>query len=100
MNYSIATLILLSSLAAAQDSSALSLTTQIPLPNVKGRIDHMGVDVKGQRLFVAGVANGTLEIIDLKSNQRVRTLTDLAEPQGVYYDAATNRCLSPAAATG
>jgi hypothetical protein len=51
----------------------------------------MGVDVKGQRLFVAGVANGTLEIIALKSGQRVRTLTNLAQPQGVYYDAATNR---------
>ncbi len=91
MKYSIATLLLLGGMAAGQQSSALSLTTHIPLPKVKGRIDHMGVDVKGQRLFVAGVANGTLEVIDLKSGQRVRTLTDLAEPQGVYYDAATNR---------
>jgi len=87
MKYSIATLLVLSGLAAAQQSSALSLTTRIPLPNVKGRIDHFGVDVKGQRLFVAGVANHTLEVIDLKSGQRVRTIPDLEEPQGVYYDA-------------
>ena len=91
MKYSIATLLLLGAVAVGQESPALSLTTRIPLPNVKVRIDHMGVDVKGQRLFVAGVANGTLEVIDLKSGQRVRTLTDLAEPQGVYYDASTNR---------
>jgi hypothetical protein len=91
MKYWIATLLLLSGLAAGQGSSALSLTTRIPLPNVKGRIDHFGVDVKGQRLFVAGVANHTLEVIDLKSGQRVRTIPDLEEPQGVYYDAATNR---------
>jgi len=91
MKYSIATLLLVSSLAAGQESSALSLTSRIPLPNVKGRIDHFGVDVKGQRLFVAGVANHTLEVIDLKSGQRVRTIPDLEEPQGVYYDAATNR---------
>jgi len=91
MKYSIATLLLVSGLAAGQEPPALSLTTRIPLPNVKGRIDHFGVDVKGQRLFVAGVANHTLEVIDLKSGQRVRTIPDLEEPQGVYYDAATNR---------
>ena len=90
MKYSIAKVLFLSTLAAGQQSSALSLTTHIPLPNVKGRIDHMGVDVKGQRLFVAGVANHTLEVIDLKSGQRVRTITNLEEPQGAYYDAATN----------
>jgi len=91
MKYCIAALLLLNSLAFGQESSALSLTTRIPLPNVKGRIDHSSVDVKGQRLFVAAVANHTLEVIDLKSGQRVRTITDLAEPQGVYYDASTNR---------
>jgi len=91
MKYWIASLLLVSGLAAGQQQTpALSLTTRIPLPNVKGRIDHFGVDVKGQRLFVAGVANHTLEVIDLKSGQRVRTIPDLEEPQGVYYDAATN----------
>ena len=90
MKYCLPTLLLLSSLAAGQGSSALSLATRIPLPNVKGRIDHFGVDVKGQRLFVAGVANHTLEVIDLKAGRRVRTIPDLEEPQGVYYDA-TNR---------
>src|SRR5882672_12811136 len=85
------TLLVSSSLAAGQESQALSLDTHIPLPNVKGRIDHSSVDVRGQRLFVAAVDNHTLEVIDLKSGQRVRTITDLAEPQGVFYDASTNR---------
>jgi hypothetical protein len=82
MKYLFATLLVWSSLAAGQEPPALSLTTRIPLPNVKGRIDHFGVDVKGQRLFVAGVANHTLEVIDLKAGQRVRTIPDLEEPQG------------------
>src|SRR6266851_5888300 len=77
--------------AAGQELQVLSLETHIPLPNVKGRIDHASVDVKGQRLFVAAVDNHTLEVVDLKSGQRVRTITDLAEPQGVFYDASTNR---------
>jgi DNA-binding beta-propeller fold protein YncE len=89
MNYCMAALLLFGGLAVGQE--ALTLTKHIPLPNVKGRLDHFGVDLKGQRLFVAGVGNGTLEVIDLKAGQRVRTITDLEEPQGVYYDAATSR---------
>ena len=91
MKYCLPALLLLRSLAIGQESSALSLTSHIPLPNVKGRIDHASVDLQGQRLFVAAVANNTLEVIDLKAGQRVRTIKDLEEPQGVYYDAATNR---------
>jgi DNA-binding beta-propeller fold protein YncE len=87
---SLAVIVVLSGSAAAQQSPPLSLSTSIPLPNVKGRIDHFSVDVKGQRLFMAGVGNHTLEVIDLQAGKRVRTIPDLAEPQGVYFDAATN----------
>jgi DNA-binding beta-propeller fold protein YncE len=86
----LATILVLSGSAAAQDSQVLSFTNHIALPNVKGRIDHFSVDVKGQRLFMAGVGNHTLEVIDLQSGKRVRTISGLSEPQGVYYDAATN----------
>jgi DNA-binding beta-propeller fold protein YncE len=86
----LATMVACSGSAAAQDSQVLSLKSRIALPNVKGRIDHFSVDVKGQRLFMAGVGNHTLEVIDLQSGKRVRTIPDLAEPQGVYYDATTN----------
>jgi DNA-binding beta-propeller fold protein YncE len=85
------TLLVSSRPAAGQEPSALSLETHIPLLNVKGRIDHFSVDVKGQRLFVAAVDNHTLEVVDLKSGQRVHAIADLAEPQGVFYDASTNR---------
>lgn len=76
--------------ARAQNSEVLSLYAHIALPGVKGRIDHFGVDVEGQRLFVAAVENHTLEVIDLKSGQRVHTIADLAEPQGVFYAPSTN----------
>src|SRR3989449_2376050 len=87
----LATLLLLRGPAAGQEPPALSPETHIPLPNVKGRIDHSSIDVKGQRLFVAAVDNHTLEVVDLKSGRRVHTIADLAEPQGVFYDASTNR---------
>jgi DNA-binding beta-propeller fold protein YncE len=95
MKYCIAALFLLSGclnhLAVGQDAPALSLKTRIPLANVDGRMDHFGVDVKGQRLFVSALGNHTAEVIDLKSGQRVRTLSGLEEPQGQFYDPATNR---------
>src|SRR5712671_1986648 len=96
----LAPLLALSGLAAGQESSALLLKIHIPLPNVNGRIDHLSVDVKGQRLFVAAVDNHTLEVIDLKSGQRVHTITDLAEPQGVFYDASTNHLFVACALDG
>jgi DNA-binding beta-propeller fold protein YncE len=87
----LATLLVLSIQAIAQEPQVLSLHSRIPLTNVKGRIDHFSVDVKGQRLFVAAVANHTLEVIDLQSGKQAHTITDLLEPQGVFYDASTNR---------
>lgn len=96
MKFPVAMLFLVSLLlpggsAAAQESPVLLLKSSVELPNVKGRIDHFSVDLKGQRLFMAGVGDNILEVIDLQAGKLVRTLTDLAEPQGVYYDAATNR---------
>ena len=37
----------------------LRLVQTISLPSVKGRLDHMDVDVQGKRLFVAGLENGS-----------------------------------------
>jgi YVTN family beta-propeller protein len=61
------------------------------MPNVAGRIDHMAVDVKGQRLFVAALGNNTLEVIDIKNMERLHTITALHEPQGIAYTPNTNR---------
>ena len=63
-----------------QDKSPLKLIQKIPLPNVKGRIDHMDVDVRGKRLFVAGLENGTLEVVDLKAGKWARSVPGLKAP--------------------
>ena len=75
----------------AQEKSPLKLIQRIALPNVKGRIDHMDVDVRGSRLFVAALENGTLEIVDLKAGKRVRSIPGLKTPQGVAYVPAVNK---------
>lgn len=91
MKYIVAALLVLNSLAMGQQSPALTLKTRIALPNVNGRMDHFAVDVKGQRLFVSALGNHTAEVLDLQAGRRVRTLADLDEPQGQFYDASSNR---------
>jgi DNA-binding beta-propeller fold protein YncE len=63
----------------------LNLVKSIPLANVDGRIDHLAVDVPGQRLFVAALGNNTVEVVDLKSGKRIQSLSGFAEPQGIVY---------------
>jgi YVTN family beta-propeller protein len=85
-------LVLLSStLVKAQGNGPLKLEKTVEMPDVQGRIDHMSLDVKGQRLFVAALGNNTVEVIDLKAGKRVNTIPRLQEPQGVLYIPANNR---------
>lgn len=72
----------------AQDESGkqlLKLEKEISLPNVKGRIDHIDVNVKDQIAYVAALGNNTLEVIDLKSSKVTGSISGLSEPQGVAY---------------
>jgi DNA-binding beta-propeller fold protein YncE len=61
----------------------LSVEAKIALPGVKGRIDHLAVDVAQQRLFIAALGNGSVEVVDLTSRQRVKSVQGFDEPQGV-----------------
>ncbi|HET7206322.1 MAG TPA: hypothetical protein VFI95_07050 [Terriglobales bacterium] len=98
--FSILVLAVLVRPAGAQNSEVLTLERRIPLPGVKGRIDHFGVDLKRQQLFVAAVENHTVEVMALKSGRLAHTISDLAEPQGVFYDPATNHLFVACALDG
>jgi DNA-binding beta-propeller fold protein YncE len=75
----------------AQDRESLRFVQAIPLPNVKGRLDHMDVDVADKRLFVAGLENGSVEVVDLKSGQWIKSLPGFRKPQGIAYVKALNK---------
>jgi len=82
----------LCSAASGPGASTLELKRRIALPGVGGRrLDHMGVDAGGQRLFVTAFHNHTVEVIDVRLGKPVRTLSNLGEPQGVLYEPSTNR---------
>ena len=75
----------------AQASEPPKLEKTIQLLDVQGRIDHMSIDVKGQRLFVSALGNNTVEVIDLKAGKLANTITGLKEPQGVLFVADNGR---------
>src|SRR4051794_6416015 len=71
---------------AQQTSNApLALDRKIPLGEVSGRIDHLALDSKRQRLFVAELGNNSLGVVDLAAGKVLRRIADLSEPQGVAY---------------
>jgi hypothetical protein len=75
----------------AQDHALLRLVQTIPMPNVKGRIDHMDVDVKGKRLFVAGLENGSVEVVDLQAGKWLKSIPGFKKTQGIAYVPSLNK---------
>src|ERR1700739_4308952 len=63
----------------------LVLEAKIPLGEVSGRIDHLGIDRARRRLFVAELGNNTLGVVDLPAGKMARTIEGMSEPQGVAY---------------
>jgi hypothetical protein len=57
-------------------SGLLRLVQTSPLPT-EGYMDHMAVDVKGQRLFISGEANKSLIVVDLKSGNVIHEVKGL-----------------------
>ena len=75
----------------ADAESALKLQRVIPLPDVRGRIDHMALDAGGRRLFVAALGNNTVEVVDLEAGKRIQSIAGCDEPQGIVYVPGKNR---------
>jgi DNA-binding beta-propeller fold protein YncE len=77
-------------IAQTDNSAHLQLEAKIPLGEVRGRIDHLAIDLVRQRLFVAELGNDTVGIVDLKKREVIHTISGLREPQGLGYVPATD----------
>lgn len=53
-----------------------------PNVGVPGRFDHFAYDSATGRLFATALENGSLEVIDVESWSRVKSITGLQQPQG------------------
>jgi hypothetical protein len=87
----VAAVITLPVAAGAQTTAApLELETKIPLGPVAGRIDHLAVDLKRQRLFVAELGNDTIGVVNLAARKVQSTMFGAKQPQGIAYEPSTD----------
>ena len=77
--------------AYAQQKELLHLVQTIPMPNVKGRFDHMDVDVDGKRAFIAGVESGSVEVVDLAAGKWTRSIPGFKTPTEMCYVQELNK---------
>ncbi|HET7750772.1 MAG TPA: YncE family protein, partial [Terriglobales bacterium] len=79
--------VLSGALLVAQTPSAdapLTLTGSIPMPHVRGRIDHFALGPEGT-MFISALGNNTEEVIDLAGGVVGHTIPGIPKPQGVAY---------------
>ena len=76
--------------AKAGDVGPLQLEEKIGLGNVRGRLDHMALDIDRHRLFVAELGNDSVGVVDLRVRRIVRRIVGLKGPQGVGYVPTTD----------
>src|ERR1700693_988520 len=66
-------------------SGLLRLIRTSPLPS-EGYMDHMTVDVQGQRLFICGEANKSLIVVDMRSGKIIHETKGLGgNPRKPFY---------------
>src|SRR5262249_35923972 len=63
----------------------LLLERKIPLGDVRGRIDHLAIDLWRNRLFVAELENDTVAVVDLDAHKVLQVIPGLKKPQGVGF---------------
>ena len=74
---------------ATEAAPPLILTATVPLEGVKGRFDHFASG-KG-RVFVSGLGNNSVEVIDLFQGTRSHEITGVPNPQGVAFSPEANK---------
>jgi DNA-binding beta-propeller fold protein YncE len=59
------------------------------LSGVQGKFDHLAIDTKGDRLFIAATGNHSVEVIDLRTNKVQQSIAGLGKPHGLAWVEAT-----------
>src|SRR3981081_315198 len=77
----------------SQEKLPLKLIATTPLPGFTGDLDHFGLDLKGNRLFLASEDQKTVEVFDLRTGERIRSIKGFGQPLTMAYLAASNRLI-------
>jgi DNA-binding beta-propeller fold protein YncE len=81
------------SYARANEIVPLQLLRAVPLPGFSGDFDHFAVDEKGHRLFLAGEDHKTVEVFELKTGRRLKSIAGVGTPHSIFYLPETDRIL-------
>jgi DNA-binding beta-propeller fold protein YncE len=77
--------LLLAQFVAAQTAAPLKLATKYEMPaSIKGRFDHLGIDMNGNRLFVVAEEAAQVMIFDMSSGKFIHTIK-VDHPHAVLY---------------
>jgi DNA-binding beta-propeller fold protein YncE len=74
-----------------EQSNLLTEVRTIPLDGVEGRIDHLGLDGTGKRLFIATLGNDSVDVVDLVFGKVTQRISKLRGPQGIGFAPDSNR---------
>ena len=75
----------LAGMARAESNGPLTLVKTIALPSVAGRFDHFTFDPEEGRLFVAATGNHSVEVVNVKTGERIETIGGLGKPHGLAW---------------
>ena len=82
--FAVAVAVTLLALSSAQ-AAELELVQTILLKGKPGNLDHLAIDAKRGRLFVANKANNTLDVVDLQAGKLLEQKPNQTAIQGIAY---------------
>ncbi|HEV2386062.1 MAG TPA: YncE family protein [Candidatus Acidoferrales bacterium] len=78
--------------AAAPAGSPLTLVAKYKMPAaVKGRFDHLGIDLRGNRLFLAAETYHAVLVFNLHTGKFERAITGIQIPHAIFCRQDINR---------
>jgi len=75
----------------AQEKLPLKLVATTPMPGFTGDFDHFGLDLRGNRLFLAAEEHKTVEVFDLKTGKRTHSIEGFGQPLMMVYLPESNQ---------
>jgi DNA-binding beta-propeller fold protein YncE len=78
-------------LADPATSAPLVRVATIPLAGPVGGLDHLALDARRGRLFVANTANNSLDVVDLRAGRLLTQVPGQGHIQGIAYAADLDR---------
>lgn len=78
---------------AMKDPAAVQLVQMTPLPGIEGDFDFLAVDLKRDRLFIAGEEHHTIEIFKASTGEHLQSVGGVKTPHALAYVAEKNELI-------